>query len=1232
MAEAIGIVGSIIAILQLSGTAIGYLREVKNRDCPRLRSSLRTTEGVLKTLQETVNDAQADPQESWSKTIEILDEPGGPLPQLKDVVSSINIILQKHATGPRKFLWPFKKDEVDELVGTMKGLESLIQLALANDHIALTKEVQRNIESIKQGVDNLRVAQDKSLALENDHITLSKAIQQDTEHISSGVDTLRISQDNALALEKDHIAISKAVQEDAKVVRQGVEKIQISAGREDVLTWLSTLDPTLQLHDFLSKRTEGSGQWFLASDEFRTWLAEPGKTLLCPGLPGAGKTVMASMAVEHLIDKYVANDSLSFGVACFLCSYQPQKVQGPENLLLCLLRQLVQRLPQVPDSVVELYRSSTTRGIRPSLKEIMDVLHSTILRFKRVFIVLDALDEYYDTDSGSLSLFLSKLFEVQNWGVTNILATSRFNAEVTTQFPQGVLTREIRADDEDVLRYINSRIPSLLSSRISRNPEVIQLIRDEVLKRVDGMFLLSRLHMDALASQPSVGHIKRTLKDLPKGIDGLDQTYENALQRIKNQAPEQRELANKVLSWLFQAKRALSTAELQHALATEPGRKDLDEDFLPAVELLDALCAGLVTVDQEADVVRLVHYTTREYFERHDLLRGAHYMLAETCITYLSFDGFASGVCPDISTFRRRGVKYKLLDYATTYWGEHLRSCIAVEGYESSLLVLALQFLGNPKLADSTFQYYLLDHGPYYYSLMSRVYMTTGIDLRELSGTTGLHLAAYLGLDFLVGFLLKNNARRDARDSRGWTPIAWAVWERHYRTVKLLLESPDPKDFGKDLLSSSEECHADVEHSLNLMDNVGRTPFFYAVKNGYHDIADLLLDNGADGNLAGDGVATPLEYVISNGSVETFRYLVSKVVVDKSNLGGSPSSRGHIVVTAGQFRNIEQYVRMLQILLDPRTASENINSSGQTSYSSNHSSQPSTDWGIDETNRNLMRLKDEAGTTLALPSNKRRLDEILASARRAGAGLDGFFPQANLSQRLIRLAICAKSSQAVKALLHSNPELDINCCPDKGCSMLMTTTSLYAATDHEQKALQEITIALLDAGARVDDKDDGGCMAMHFAADRGHSGLMRVLREYGAALGDHDTYLGATPLILAVESMELEAVRFLLRQGVDKEAMNHEGKTALMRATEKGWGEGVTLLLNSGANVETTSSGFPETALTIATGSQQKGIAKQLVVHGASLEAMGRDGFTPLLCAVRFWRPGLGGLSSGSRG
>ncbi len=97
-----------------------------------------------------------------------------------------------------------------------------------------------------------------------------------------------------------------------------------------------------------------------------------------------------------------------------------------------------------------------------------------------------------------------------------------------------------------------------------------------------------------------------------------------------------------VLSWIVCAKRPLTTLELRHALAVEDGDFELGEDNLHETEEVVSVCAGLVTVDEESDIIRLVHYTTQKYFERTQTrwFPNAQTAIATTCIIYLSFDAF----------------------------------------------------------------------------------------------------------------------------------------------------------------------------------------------------------------------------------------------------------------------------------------------------------------------------------------------------------------------------------------------------------------------------------------------------------------------------------------------------------------------------------------------------------------------------------------------------------------
>jgi hypothetical protein len=146
------------------------------------------------------------------------------------------------------------------------------------------------------------------------------------------------------------------------------------------------------------------------------------------------------------------------------------------------------------------------------------------------------------------------------------------------------------------------------------------------------------------------------LKKLPTGSEAYDHAYKEAMERIEGQIADSQKLAKEVLSWITCAKRPLTTSELQHALAVEVGESKLDEDNLPEVEDMVSVCAGLVTVDEESDIIRLVHYTTQEYSERTwvSWFPNAQRDIATTCVTYLLFNTFETGFFPTDEKFEER--------------------------------------------------------------------------------------------------------------------------------------------------------------------------------------------------------------------------------------------------------------------------------------------------------------------------------------------------------------------------------------------------------------------------------------------------------------------------------------------------------------------------------------------------------------------------------------------------
>jgi hypothetical protein len=256
--------------------------------------------------------------------------------------------------------------------------------------------------------------------------------------------------------------------------------------KTEILNWLTPIDYAPQQSDFISKRQEGTGQWLLYSDEFQAWLNTSKQTLFCPGMPGAGKTIITSIVVQFLWTKF-QNDA-SIGIAYVYCSFRRQQEQKPIDLLASLLKQLVQEQPSVPKSLNSLYEYYKNRRTRPSFDEVSKVLRSVVADYFRVFIIVDALDECQISDGGCMRL-LSEIFNLQAKTRASLFATSRFIPEIMREF-EGSVSLEIRATNEDVQRYLDGHM-SQLPSFVLRSPELQGEIKTEIEKAVDGMSVLS---------------------------------------------------------------------------------------------------------------------------------------------------------------------------------------------------------------------------------------------------------------------------------------------------------------------------------------------------------------------------------------------------------------------------------------------------------------------------------------------------------------------------------------------------------------------------------------------------------------------------------------------------------------------------------------------------------------------------------------------------------------------
>lgn len=161
--------------------------------------------------------------------------------------------------------------------------------------------------------------------------------------------------------------------------------------------------------------------------------------------------------------------------------------------------------------------------------------------------------------------------------------------------------------------------------------------------------------MDILVARVATrGALKHALESLPSGEDAYKPAYDSILERVTSQQGDFKRLGLECLAWVVFAKRSLTPAELGQALAITSSGDRFDPDFVPNLELLPSICAGLVNINYQSDVVSLVHYTAHEYLVdiRAKWFPNADFLLADSCLKYLQWESGDFGPSALIKRFQ----------------------------------------------------------------------------------------------------------------------------------------------------------------------------------------------------------------------------------------------------------------------------------------------------------------------------------------------------------------------------------------------------------------------------------------------------------------------------------------------------------------------------------------------------------------------------------------------------
>ncbi len=649
--------------------------------------------------------------------------------------------------------------------------------------------------------------------------------------------------------------------------------------------------------------------------------------------------------------------------------------------------------------------------------------------------------------------------------------------------------------------------------------------------------------------------------------------YDEAMQRIESQDRKKAQRAEEVLSWMSYVERPLTIRELQHALGIGSGDEEIDEDAIPDKSLPISVCAGLVTVDLKCNVVRFVHYTTDEYFQR---IRGTRYPLAQTkitesCLTYLSFEELTKNpVYPpyglsddsDNEQWQARLQKYPLLQYAACFWAKHAHD-VAGDTVKRQIV----QFLKSTSKVK-------------YSSKMGQLCSASvGVAFHCLKGNiTGLHLAVYFGLSGIIRSLASANQNHiSAGDDFDRTPLHIAAGKGNALAVGILL---------------------DVGADPNQIDVTGWSALQWAVARGHTEVTQMLLPvikRPCDPHICGGELESPLYIAAYHGHLELLRILIA------ANTDVNCVNRPKSKIEAWLCAIFESDSEIVSFLLAGGTNPKYLRYSRFPSV-------PLLDaarWATLQIVKILLKAgaNPGPGQVLSVAAEGDRLD-IVRRLLSAAEEVDAHTRQDYQHGLLRRVADVEILKTTLMELVTDET----------------SKTPLQAAASRGHlDIVKELLLADADVNANVTNTSGfRGLAAVHGAAKGGHLLVVQTLIAAGAEADSADAKSGRTPLSYATESRSTGMTQALLaRETVNPDSRDWQGRSPLSYAAAFGDTNIIQLIIDCGRVQVDSRDNNGKTPLLWAARHNAKSAVELLAAHGAGLEVIDNDGRTPFSHAAQ---------------
>jgi len=247
--------------------------------------------------------------------------------------------------------------------------------------------------------------------------------------------------------------------------RQEAEKVK----REKLLQCLTPLNYRRQHRKLQNLRHPGTAVWITQMPKFSSWVESPDRPCFwCLGIPGAGKSVIASSVVDSMQLQYSSTGKLC---CYYYCDYADLSTLDISTVFGTLCHQLLSHMTGSQAKLMERLNELTEEGkSTPDKQDLLDFLYLCLSRpqWKEIFLVLDGIDELPSEGQSEVLQMLQHVNSGEKFRVKTFICSRRQGSVIVRAVDKlsDDCLHDIRMDDvrEDISAFTRAIVEAKVRS------------------------------------------------------------------------------------------------------------------------------------------------------------------------------------------------------------------------------------------------------------------------------------------------------------------------------------------------------------------------------------------------------------------------------------------------------------------------------------------------------------------------------------------------------------------------------------------------------------------------------------------------------------------------------------------------------------------------------------------------------------------------------------------------